>query len=87
MEYVTFKVSDAANMEYDPIIKELMNDLAEYLYAEEWYLSGDTGRDSYSKARKKFKNKWCGKKAIDYKRFIDEEIEAVRKKLYDMVEE
>lgn len=37
MNYACWKVSDIADMEEDPIIKDLLSDLSDYLYEEEWY--------------------------------------------------
>ena len=55
MDYAYFKVKEIAEMEEDLVIKSLLKDLADYLHAEEWYLSGDTARDSYIEKRKAFK--------------------------------
>ena len=85
MDYVTYKVADAADMECDPIIKELMKDLAEYLHAEEWYRSADTSRESYIKARKKFKKKWLDTQ-VDVKPYVDQMFEDFRAQVYELID-
>ncbi|MBR2752846.1 MAG: hypothetical protein IKE02_03910 [Lachnospiraceae bacterium] len=84
MDYACFKVREIADMEEDLVIKSLLKDLADYLHAEEWYLSGDTGRDSYIEKRKAFKEKWFGK-PIDMKPYVDDEINAFKRKIYQLI--
>lgn len=84
MDYACFKVREIADMEEDLVIKSLLKDLADYLHAEEWYLSGDTGIDSYIEKRKAFKEKWFGK-PIDMKPYVDDEINAFKRKIYQLI--
>ena len=47
-------VGDLGDKELD----DLVSDLAKLFHAREWYLSSDTCRDDWRKARDKFKKKW-----------------------------
>ena len=84
MDYACWKVSNIAEMEEDPIIKNLLSDLADYLHAEEWFRSGDTGADSYKKARKAFKEKWFDT-PIDLKPYVDKELSDFKAKIYGLI--
>ena len=84
MDYACWKVSNIAEMEEDPIIKNLLSDLADYLHAEEWCLSGDIGKESYEKARKKFKEKWFDT-SIDLKPYVDKELSDFKEKIYGLI--
>ena len=41
----------------DRELSELVWDMLDLLHDYDWYISGDTGEDSWIKARKEFKNK------------------------------
>ena len=58
MDYVCYKVADASNMTGDPLIAEILADLAKVLHAEEWYLSCDTSEENYLNELTRFKEKW-----------------------------
>lgn len=84
MDYACWKVSNIAEMEEDPIIKNLLKDLSDYLHAEEWCRSGDTGKESYEKARKTFKEKWLDT-PIDLKPYVDKELSDFMEKIYGLI--
>ena len=85
MEYACYKVSDIADMEEDLVIRSLLKDLSEYLHAEEWYRSADTSRESYIKARKKFKKKWLDTQ-VDVKPYVDQMFEDFRAQVYELID-
>ena len=58
MDYICFKLSDAADYIQDKEVKDLTKDLAELLHDLEWYESGDYGRDAYESQLNRFKKKW-----------------------------
>ena len=58
--YCYSSVADAARYAHDPEIRALLKDLADLLYEEEWYHSGDTGKEDYENALRDFKKKWFG---------------------------
>lgn len=84
MNYCCYQVSEIAEMEEDLVIRNMLKDLSDYLHAEEWYRSGDTCRETYVKARKKFKEKWFDTK-VDIKPYVDEEIERFKNEMYELI--
>ena len=46
----------------DPLISELMYDLLRLTHELDWYKSADTSQGTYLEAKKKFCEKWFGKK-------------------------
>ena len=87
MDYVYGRIYDLSYQENDPIIKKLLIDLSEYLHAEEWWLSGDTCKETYMEERKKFKDKWIKLDSkVNIDEFISEELERVKKELYEALD-
>lgn len=58
----------------DREVSELMYDLLNLTHDLDWYLSGDTGRETYLKAKRAFKKKWL---KADPKRRVQETIDKV----------
>ena len=56
--YVYKHLEEAANYTVDLEIEDLLRDLSHLLYTEEWYMSGDTSKDSWLKELAHFKEKW-----------------------------
>lgn len=84
--YVCYKVREAADYTQDKEIRALINDLADLLHDEEWYMSGDTGREDYRKSLKEFKKKWLhqtdNKKL---KKYIMEALDQAKEEIDNMV--
>lgn len=71
---------------YDKELDELMKDIAELAKALEWYDSSDIGIDKYKNQIKAFKEKWFKQERSGrLKKYIDEEMEILRQRLYDMI--
>ena len=86
MNYVFARVGEAADMLSDKEFAALLKDIADVLYAEEWYTSGDTEQATYEEALATFKNKWFkGDREERLKGYIDAELERVRAELYSLV--
>lgn len=67
----------------DRELSELVWDILDLLHDYDWYISGDTGEDSWIGARKEFKDKWLNAERKDMvKRMIDDAVEECRKELY-----
>lgn len=49
MDYVCFKIENAAGYVSDKEVKDLLMDIAELLHDLEWYDSGDYSKDTYFK--------------------------------------
>lgn len=76
MNYICFKLSNAADHIQDKEVKDLTKDLAELLHDLEWYESGDYGRDDYESQLNRFKKKW----------FTDSRNERLKKYLNDSLD-
>ena len=60
MDYLYWKVEEAARYVDDREIKDLLKDLAELLHDLEWWQSGDYSSTDYYETLDKFKSKWFG---------------------------
>lgn len=60
MDYVCYKVEEAADYVDDKEIKDLLKDLAKLLHDLEWWQSGDYSSSSYYETLNEFKAKWFG---------------------------
>ena len=60
MDYVCWKVEEAAHYVEDKEIKELLKDLSELLHDLEWWDSGDYSAETYYETLNNFKTKWFG---------------------------
>lgn len=58
MDYLCYRVEEAANAMGDRELTELVKDVAQLLHDREWYLSGDYGDETWEKSAQKFKQKW-----------------------------
>ena len=67
----------------DREISELVWDVLDLLHEFDWYYSGDTCKETYLKAKAKFKRKWLGNKGIRIRSIIDEAIDDLRQELYE----
>jgi hypothetical protein len=85
-DYVYNRINDAAYCAKDKEIKELLFDLANLLHDEEWYESGDYGKDSYEETLKAFKKKWFkSDRSHRLKGYVDESLEKTREELYALI--
>lgn len=88
MNYIFLRLEEAADMTKDKEIKNLLLDLSKVLHDEEWYKSADYGEESYLKTLKEFKDKWFGfgtSRNERLKKYVDEEVEKVKKELYVLI--
>lgn len=58
MNYLCYRVEEAADAMGDRELTELVKDIAELLHDREWYISGDYGEDTWEESVQKFKRKW-----------------------------
>jgi hypothetical protein len=88
MDYICYKVADAATHVRDREISKLLLDLSELLHDLEWYESGDYGEGAYEESLTKFKAKWFKADRTErLKGYIDESLNEVRDELYQMIGE
>ena len=81
MDYVCFKVEEAASMTHDAEFADMLRDAAKVLHDEEWWMSCDYSEEDYRESLIAFKEKWFksdrSERLIGY---IEEEIEHCRKR-------
>lgn len=71
------------NVFEDREISELVWDILNLIHDYDYYVSGDTAKDTYLKAKADFKNKWFDNRDIVVKRVVDTAIEEVKAELYE----
>ena len=81
------KIARRINPMEDLVISELVFDVLCLIHSYDWYVCGDTNEEIYRADVARFKAKWLkavrGKRA---KEIVDEELETMRKKLYQAFE-
>lgn len=60
MNYICFRVEEAASMCEDAELSDLLWDAAHVLHEQEWWESCDISEDAYREALAEFKAKWFG---------------------------
>ena len=86
MDYICYRVEDAASMTHDPEFAELLRDAAKVLHDEEWWMSCDTSRETYLETLSAFRAKWfCCDRTERLKGYIDKDIEKLRGELYALI--
>ena len=84
--YVYCKLQDAAQCTRDKEIEMLLDDLADLMKSEEWYVSGDTSYEEWDEDRKAFKEKWFkGAREERLKEIIEREFNRVKREMEDML--
>lgn len=72
-----------SNVFEDREISELVFDVLDLIHDYDWYISGDTGKETYLKAKVKFKKKWFSNRGVRVRSIVDEAIEQCKKELYE----
>lgn len=79
---------ECQNRMYDYEMNDLIKDLIPVLQELEWWQSCDSSEEDYREEVKKFKQKWFKNDRTErLKGYIDENIEGIRKSLYQVLEE
>lgn len=71
------------NVLEDRELSELTWDLLEVIHAYDWYKSGDTCKETYLKAKDKFKKKWLSNRDVNVRRIVDEAVNELKAELYE----
>ena len=71
------------NVLEDRELSELTWDLLEVIHEYDWYKSGDTGKETYLKAKDKFKKKWLSNRGSNVRRIVDEAVNDLKVELYE----
>lgn len=75
-----------SNQFEDLEISRLVFDILELIHEYDWYISGDTGRENYLKAKRAFKKKWLRGNNVDTLReIIDDKLVATSLELKEML--
>lgn len=71
------------NVLEDRELSELTWDLLDVIHAYDWYKSGDTCKETYLKAKEKFKKKWFSNRGVNVRRIVDEAVADLKSELYE----
>lgn len=71
------------NVLEDRELSELTWDLLDLIHDYDWYKSGDTCKETYLKAKTKFKQKWLSNRGVRVKRIVDGAIAELKSELYE----
>ena len=71
------------NVLEDRELSELTWDLLEVIHAYDLYKSGDTRKETYLKAKDKFKKKWLSNRGVNVRRIVDEAVNELKAELYE----
>ena len=71
------------NVLEDRELSELTWDLLEVIHEYDWYASGDTGKETYLKAKNEFKKKWLSNRGVNVRRIVDEAVNDLKVELYE----
>ena len=71
------------NVFEDREISELVWDVLNLIHDYDWYASGDTCKETYLKAKAKFKRKWFSNRGVRIRRIVDEAIKECKTELYE----
>lgn len=72
-----------ANVFEDREISELVFDVFNLIHDFDWYISGDTCKETYLKKKAEFKKKWLGNRGVRVRKIVDEAIDEIRQELYE----
>ena len=71
------------NVLEDRELSELAWDLLEVIHEYDWYVCGDTGKETYLKAKNEFKKKWLSNRGVNVRRIVDEAVTELKAELYE----
>ena len=71
------------NVFEDREISELVWDILELIHDYDWYASGDTCKETYLKAKAKFKKKWFSNRGVRIRQIVDTALKETKAELYE----
>lgn len=71
------------NVFEDREISELVWDVLNLIHDYDWYISGDTCKDTYLKNKANFKKKWFSNRGVRVRHTVDTAIRELRDELYE----
>lgn len=72
-----------SNVFEDREISELVWDVLDLIHDYDLYASGDTGKETYLKAKAKFKKKWFSNRGVRVRTIVDEALKECKEELYE----
>ena len=72
-----------SNVFEDREISELVWDVLDLIHDFDWYISGDTCKETYLEKKSVFKRKWMSNRGVRVRRIVDEAVQQVRDELYE----
>ena len=86
MDYICYKVDEAASKCEDAEMKDLLRDASKVLHDQEWWWSSDYSEEDYRETLAKFKAKWfSGDRSERLKGYVDESMDRLRGELYSLI--
>ena len=82
-----FDYEDKVSNQFEDMeISHLVYDLLDLIHEYDWYISGDTNREDYLKAKREFKKKWLkGDRTDTLQKIIDDRLVEVSLELKEML--
>ena len=71
------------NVFEDREISELVWDVLDLIHDFDWYASGDTCKETWLKAKEKFKKKWFSNRGVRVRQIVDDALSQVKAELYE----
>ena len=71
------------NVFEDREISELVWDVLDLIHDFDWYASGDTRKETYLKAKDKFKKKWFSNRGVRVRQIVDDALRECKSELYE----
>lgn len=72
-----------SNVFEDREISELVWDVLDLIHEYDWYVCGDTCKETYLKAKAKFKKKWFSNRGVRVRSIVDEALKQCKTELYE----
>ena len=72
-----------SNVFEDREISELVWDVLDLIHEYDWYVCGDTCKETYLKAKAKFKKKWFSNRGVRVRSIVDDAIKQCKNELYE----
>ena len=84
LKHEIFKYADRPTNEFNDMeISALVWDLLDLIHEYDWYVSGDTDKETYLKEKDAFKKKWFSNRGVRVRRIVDEALKQCKDELYE----
>lgn len=84
LKHEIFGYADQPTNEFNDMeISALVWDLLDLIHEYDWYVSGDTDKETYLKEKDAFKKKWLSNRGVRVRRIVDEALKKCKDELYE----